>query len=236
MALSETWFLDGYIDFELQKYKLLGYLQEVNQQFNANRLYPQLGDIIFHYRNLEDFKKNKQLLQEGFPKELSKIDTDKLELVYRKMQEDDEVMAELEQIITYAIAKMKKTIASGTEIYELVEGQLQIEPVGIVPLYKNEGYLLLHYSNEHIVRAYNYAVSMLHFTGINYTAVQLNHIEDYKKNLTISYNSIKTELVRKIRTLPNPAVYHIESGLSIPLHETLLPIAKRILVRQVGTA
>ena len=27
MALSETWFLDGYIDFELQKYKLLAYLR-----------------------------------------------------------------------------------------------------------------------------------------------------------------------------------------------------------------
>lgn len=47
--LSETWFAEGRIDFELKKYTLLAYLQEVNSHFNENKLYPQLADIIFHY-------------------------------------------------------------------------------------------------------------------------------------------------------------------------------------------
>jgi hypothetical protein len=29
MILSETWFMEGYIDFELQKYRLLAYLKDV---------------------------------------------------------------------------------------------------------------------------------------------------------------------------------------------------------------
>ena len=136
MALSETWFLDGYIDFELQKYKLLAYLQEVNKYFNANKLYPQLADVIFHYRNLSDFRENKRLLQNQFPKELSKVNMEKLELVYKEMLQDGDIMAELEDIVNYAMGKMKGTISSGTEIYELVEQQLYIEPVGILPLYK----------------------------------------------------------------------------------------------------
>ena len=44
--LSETWFAEGYIDFELKKYTLLAYLQEVNKYFNENKLYPQLADAV----------------------------------------------------------------------------------------------------------------------------------------------------------------------------------------------
>jgi len=33
-TLSETWFAEGYIDFELKKYTLLAYLQEVNKNFD----------------------------------------------------------------------------------------------------------------------------------------------------------------------------------------------------------
>jgi len=54
--LSETWFAEGYIDFELKKYTLLAYLQEVDKYFNENKLYPQLADIIFHYNNLVAFR------------------------------------------------------------------------------------------------------------------------------------------------------------------------------------
>jgi hypothetical protein len=71
-SLSETWFADGYIDFELKKYTLLAYLQEINKYFNENKLYPQLADIIFHYNNLVA-QGNKRFLQEHFPKKFSGV-------------------------------------------------------------------------------------------------------------------------------------------------------------------
>ena len=64
--LSDTWFAEGRIDFELKKYTLLAYLQEVNRYFNENKLYPQLADIIFHYNNIVAFRENKKYLQEHF--------------------------------------------------------------------------------------------------------------------------------------------------------------------------
>ena len=234
MALSETWFLDGYIDFELQKYKLLAYLQEVNKYFNANKLYPQLADVIFHYRNISDFRENKRLLQNQFPKELSKVNMEKLELVYKEMLQDGDIMAELEDIVNYAMGKMKGTISSGTEIYELVEQQLYIEPVGILPLYKNEGYLLLRYKQNSEVKAYNYTISMLQASEANYTAMKMEYIDSFTKNISVTYEQIKRQIINMIQTLPNPAVYFIESTLEVPLKETLLPIAKRALVRHIS--
>src|SRR5271155_5846718 len=98
MQLSETWFIEGFIDFELQKYRLLAYLQEVNNYFHESKLYPQLSDTIFHYNNLNSFRDNKSFLQNQFPKQLDKLNMKKLELVYERMLKDDEVMKELEHI------------------------------------------------------------------------------------------------------------------------------------------
>ena len=86
MTLSETWFIDGYIDFELQKYRLLAYLKEVNKYFHETKLYPQLSDMIFHYNNLVANKENKQFLQNSLPKELTKVDMQKLELTYEQFK------------------------------------------------------------------------------------------------------------------------------------------------------
>src|ERR1700748_2674259 len=94
-TLSETWFADGYIDFELKKYTLLAYLQEINQYFNQNMLYPQLADIIFHYNNLVAFRENKKYLQEQFPKKLTRVQIEKLQLLFGQLIEDDELLQEL---------------------------------------------------------------------------------------------------------------------------------------------
>ena len=98
-ALSETWFADGYIDFELKKYTLLAYLQDINQHFTQSRLYPQLSDIIFHYNNLVAFRDNKQFLQQQFPKRLTAVNIQKLELLNEELIPDDGLMEELESII-----------------------------------------------------------------------------------------------------------------------------------------
>src|ERR1700760_4915621 len=95
-TLSETWFADGYIDFELKKYTLLAYLQEISRHFNENKLYPQLADIIFHYNNLAAFRENKKYLQEQFPKRLSGVQIERLQVLYEQMVEDDDLMNELE--------------------------------------------------------------------------------------------------------------------------------------------
>src|SRR5499426_4123509 len=112
--LSETWFAEGYIDFELKKYTLLAYLQQVNKYFNENKLYPQLADVIFHYNNLVAFRENKKFLQEHFPKKLNGIQLEKLQFLYEQMVEDTELMKELEEIINYSTTTMKRTIKSGT--------------------------------------------------------------------------------------------------------------------------
>ncbi len=233
-TLSETWFADGFIDFELKKYTLLAYLQEVNKYFNQNKLYPQLADVIFHYNNLIAFKENKKYLQEQFPKKLTGLQMEKLQVLYEQMIGDDELMQELEEIIHYSEARIKDTITNGTEIYELVEEKLTIAPVGIVPIETNEGYFFLSEGSYRNTRVYQYRLSIFSKHDAQYRSMKTEFVDIWARSIINTYSSIKTELIRSRRDLPNPAVFSIETDLSYPVDETLLPIAKRTLVRYIS--
>jgi hypothetical protein len=234
-TLSETWFADGYIDFELKKYTLLAYLQEVNKYFNENKLYPQLADVIFHYNNLVAFRENKKYLQEQFPKKLTGIQLERLQVLYEKMIEDDELMQELEDIINFSAGKIRTAISNGTEIYEFVEERLNIFPVGIVPLEINEGYFFLSEGTYRTTRVYQYRLSIFQKHDEKYRSIKTEYIDLWQRNMVNTYENIKAELIRRKRDFPNPAVYCIETELNFPVDETLLPIAKRTLVRYISS-
>ena len=234
MTLSTTWFTEGSIDFELQKYRLLAYLKEVNAYFGASKLYPQLSDVIFHFNNLKSFRENKQFLEQQFPRRMDAIDLQRLEIVYEKMLADDELMNELEHITHYAMAQMKTTIDSGARLYDEVEHQLLIEPIGILPLYKNEGFVLLRYGNYSETRAYNYTVTLFEEQDAKYKGIRLQYLKSWPRSILHTYESIKKELVRYESVLRNPAFYCLETPLELPLDETILPVAKRVLVRYLA--
>jgi len=233
-TLSETWFTEGYIDFELKKYTLLAYLNEVNKFFNENKLYPQLADVIFHYNNIVSFRENKKFLQEHFPKQLTDVNIQKLQLAYERMIEDDEIMKELEDIIQYSATKIKSTIKTGAEIYEFVEAKLNIEPVGLVPLNIEEGYLFLKDGRYDVTVVYQYRLTFFEKHDEKYRGIRTDYIEKWQRTVSNSPQNIKSELLRNRRELPNPAVYNIETDLVYPLEETLLPIAKRCFVKYIS--
>ncbi|HEX4877895.1 MAG TPA: hypothetical protein VFV31_14555 [Chitinophagaceae bacterium] len=235
-SLSETWFAEGRIDFELKKYTLLAYLQEVNRYFNENKLYPQLADVIFHYNNIVAFRENKKYLQEHFPKKLTGIQLQKLQVLYEQMIEDDELMQELEDIIHFSASSIRKTIHNGTEIYEFVEEKINIAPVGLIPLDTKEGYFFLSSGNIKSTRVYHYRLSLFEKHDEKYRSIKTVFIDNWVRSISSTYEQIKAELIKQRRELPNPAVYSIETELSFPVDETLLPIAKRSLVKFISEA
>ena len=235
-TLSETWFADGYIDFELKKYTLLAYLQEVNKYFDQNMLYPQLSDIIFHYNKLVAFRENKKFLQEQFPKKLTGVQIEKLQVLYEQMIGDDDLMLELEEIINYSVSEMQTAITNATEIYEFVENKLVIFPVGLIPLDINEGYFFLNEGSYSSTRVYQYRLSFFEKHDEKYRSIRTEYVDTWERNMVNTYESIKSELIKSKIQFPNPAVYSIETELKFPVEETLLPIAKRSLVRYISKA
>ena len=190
-----------------------------------------MADVVFHYTNLVAFRENKKFLQEHFPKKMTGIQLEKLQLLYEQMIQDDQLMQELEEIIQYAAGKMKSTIHSGTEIYEFIEEKLNIAPVGIIPLDVQEGYFFLSCGNAKNTRVYTYRLSIFEKHDEKYRSIKTMYIDSWQRSLAHNYEQIKSDLIKHRLDLPNPAVYSIETVLTFPVDETLLPIAKRSLVK-----
>ncbi len=232
--LSKDWLTQGLIDFEYKKYLLMGYLQTVQKSFDRTELYPFMSDLVFHYRNLLSIKENKSLIRESFPKEISIEDFNRLELSYRKLIDDDAVMSELESIIEFALPQLSDSLKDGSVIYDYVESQCEISPIGVTPLYAKEGYLFVSQPPEKETILYRYQVSIFGDSQEQLRSLNTQYIDTIEKNTVNTYEQLKLSLIKRFKDLPNPATYLILSKMKFPFTETLMPVAKRLFVKHIS--
>jgi hypothetical protein len=232
--LEDNWLTSGLIDFEYKKYLLLAYLSSVEKKFTSNKLYPYLGDLVKHYQNLQQFLHNKNQAEEGFQKRLQQIDLENFVLRYEQLAQDDDLMREIEKILNFSIPAIQKQLNEGREIYDWIEEQLHLQPVGIVPLQLQAGYLFIRNGQEHDTRVYRYALSLYEQADDIYRSIQTQYVSTYTTSIVRTYESIKKTLIESQKLLIVPAVYLVETEFKLPLDETLLPIARRKLVQYLA--
>ncbi len=232
--LSRNWFIEGTIDFEYKKYILLDYLQEINHHFDNSRLYPNLSDLIAHFNNLQYFKKHKSMLQQAFPQRITGADLEAVKLTYQKITDDDDLMREIETIIGFALQKMDPAIKTGKEIYDFVESRLTIDPIGIVPLMPYHGYFTLRNGQGRVNQVYEYQITIFESKDDKYRGINISYVETFEESISKTPESVKLDLIKRNQYLPNPAVYYVQSDIAFPLEQTLLPVAKRSLVKYIS--
>lgn len=234
-SLPKNWITEGTIDFEFKKYELLAYLKSSSQSFQSLKIYPPLADLIEHHRLLEELKNSKDAVRNLFPKAISHLDLNSGKISYFSKVPDDTIMREINQIGEFARPRIKKKIDEGIEIFEFVKDQLEFEPVGILPIYKREGYLMLTRESNAEVYVFRYKSSLLEYAGDRFRNISFWLIQTFTRSLTQTFEQIKLKLIREIKELPNPATWRIHSQQYFPLEETLLPISKRLLLNAVAT-
>jgi len=230
-TLKNDWITEGLIDFEYKKYLLLAYLQEVTGNFGQNKLFPDLPTLQEHYENTIQLRKSKEQIVASFPKNITGIDLDKKQIIREKFVENEH-LAEIDSILNYALPQFQQTLTQGQDKFVDIESKLTFGPVGIVPLQLQEGYLFIYQMRRSETDIYHYQIRL--FENYHHRNVQTTYIETVGKNMSTTFEYLKLTLIKKRRELPNPATYLVESPADYPLQETLLPIAKRFIVRQVA--
>jgi len=234
--LKPSWLTDGLIDFEYKKYLVLDYLQHVQRAFGRVELYPFLSDLVMHYRNLQTLREGKTLLSSAFPKELSADRVQRLELLYQRMVEDDSLMQELESIIAFALPRFKQSLDEGISIYEYVESQCELTLVGLATLYTGEGYLFVSQPPQTETSIYRYQLSAFELGADQYRGLHLIQHSTEVRTLANTFEAMKTRLVRENRDLPHPATYLLVTRTRFPSEGTLMPVAKRLLIKSLTKA
>lgn len=232
-SLSENWITEGWIDFEYKKYLLLAYLQHVGGQFKEVKLYPPLAELIQHYSRLKSFEQNRDQIKSAFPKMLQGPDPNELKFTYKPLVIDDEMMKQLEEIVAFSLPQFKNHIDDGKNIYDFLEREMKIEPIGISPLYQKEGYAFLSFDKSKDVFIYRYRVNLFQNSIDTFKGIMMQLIQKVRRSIINTYEQIKLDLIKTNKELPNPATYSICSLQQIPLEESFVPISKRMLLKMV---
>lgn len=225
--LDDDWITKGILDFEYKKYMLLAYLQYVEQSFDQQKLYPPFSDLINHYQNASSLKEGKNKLLQSFPKRLSHIDLKNFKMFFENIIEDDENVAELEEILDYSLSKMKDQLGVGKNIYDAVDKQLVIESVGVKALKDDEGLLLIDPNYDPFYYIYKYKVSIFETAHEKVRGLQTDFIQKIKKTIGTTIEQLKLNIIRNMNLISNLSTFRVVSLEPYPYNETLLPVVKR---------
>lgn len=227
-------FIAGSDDSETRQYVVLHSLKGFYHEFSLNRLYPTLSDLIDLCAVLEHILKTKADIEGQLPQQVKDIDLVNQRLVLEPMGERNAGVERAGELIAWALPLMKKAIEEGVEIYNFVEEHIALEEVGIVPMYREEGYYFVPEPKAYLLHLLRYEVSLFTSAHERYRALKTRLLESMEqKSVKRHPESIKLDLMGKYHDLPNPATYVCDTDLDFPYAETILPIAKRKLMEQL---
>ena len=232
--LQPDWFTQTWVDAEYQKYVVMAYLQAVQQNFTEYKLCPDLPDLRSHYEAGIRFSRGKGTLNAAFPKRVSRISGPPPRIEYKPTVTDPDYMVEVDAIMDFALPRFQSLLTEGHQRWSDIASSLTLAPVGLLPLRPEEGYLLLHATNQAETQVYYFCMTLYSEQEPGGRLVQLRFIEAVRKSLVNTVENIKLDLIRRHRNLPNPATYTLESQRAYPVQETLLPIARQLLAQAVA--
>lgn len=232
--LSLETFLTAGKDQELNQYRILDALRYYRNEFAHNRLYPGLTDLIELTTLLQSLIANKEDIQRALPRRLSGIDFERKRLIYTPIRPPEDDVEHVVDLMVWAVPIMKKVIEEGRQIYDFVDENIIIEEVGILPMYREEGYCFVTDNKDSLLHILRYEVSLFTAGGEKFRALRMRPLKSLRKKLIRpSLESLKLELIKEYRDLPAPAAFSCDTELDFPFTETILPVAKRKLMARV---
>ena len=222
-------------DVERTQYQILSGLKQAHDDFAENRIYPHLGKLVSLYTSLRTIMERSESYRTSTTGEATGIDWEKGTLQYKwpELEEDD--LSTVKELIEWALPRIQAAIEEGRTIYETVEENFEVETVGIVPSYVQEGYALVPDRETAHLHVLRYTVSIFTNEDEQYRTLKTEHCKSVPQSTVDKPPStVKLELVEERTDLPNPATYMFNTDLAYPYESTLLPVAKRTLMRHLA--
>lgn len=221
-------------DLETRQYQILDTLKKIKNRFRRNKIYPELAELVEIYNTLIQIKKRIADAREEFPKRIKNIDLINKVIEHEVVLLDGASIEQVENLITWAEPHIEQVIEEGASVYEFVDDRIEIEQVGIVPNYQDEGYLFVPDNEKRKLNLFEYEVSLFESAKAKYRALKTQFIKNLDWGFIVqSPNSIKLHLIAEYKKLPNPATYSIQTDLEFPFDETIFPVVKHKLMRRL---
>jgi hypothetical protein len=228
------WLTEGICDTEYKQFMLLAWLQEIRSEFKETRLYPALGEVINEHQRIIALERRKQEMAASLKGELTGLDLKSLQLTYDHSGKRTAIDEHLAELVEFAKPLLGEAFDEGKRIFDFVEDHLEFEPIGIVPLYKDEGYLFIYLEADREVLSFRYLRSPIELNNEKHHQLSFELVDRREKKLSETFAHLKLSLAKRFSSLPNPATWLVKTKPAFPLQETLLPVARRRLLREIA--
>jgi hypothetical protein len=221
-------------DLEKRQYIILAELKKISTEFQYYKIYPHLSSLVELHRTLNEIITRLSDLRSQFPKRIGKIDWVNQTIEHELVFVDGTDLILVEDLIKWALPKIKQVIEEGVSIHDFVEKELIVEQVGILPNYRDEGYFFLPDNRRNKLNLFRFEVSIFQSSDDGYRALKTRLLKSLDKaSAQIPPGSIKLDLIREEKELPNPATYAFNTNLDFSFSQTIFPVAKRKLMQTI---
>jgi hypothetical protein len=231
--ISLETFFSPETDREMNQYRILGGLKELSMDLDKKKIYPSLARLIELKCSLEQIKAKRNSLDGKFPKQIKSfnIKEKKITLETPALFNNRRNVETVFELIDWALPLIQNTIEEGIVLFDFVEKNITLEQVGILPMYKDEGYFMITDNIAAELQVHRYECSLFTSGKEKYRSLKTELLKSEKQEvLKRAPESIKHELIRERLELPNPATFICDTDLDFPFTETIFPIGKRKLM------
>jgi hypothetical protein len=236
--ISLETFFSSETDFEINQYRILGGIKEINTDFDKKKIYPALATLIELKYSLEKICEERKSLNGRFPKVIKGFDPKEQKLIFTIPADFDKYknVEQVFELAEWALPYLIDSIEEGIVLYDFVEKNILFNQVGILPIYKDEGYFMITDNIAFELQVHRYECSLFLSGNEKYRALKTEFVKSEKQEIIHrTPESIKHELIKERQDLPNPATYICITDLDFPFTETIFPVAKRKLMSLIAS-
>ena len=212
-------------DAEASRYRILAGLAETRAAFRANQIAPFLGELVTLHRGLAALVAGADSV-EAHAGPVVGVDWETGRLV-RGGSEAPLAIG----LARWALPRVEAALGEGRALYEFAAERAALRAVGLVPAYRDEGFLLVR--DARAVTVLRYRVSPLAGPDGQYRALRTAPLDAGLDPLAPPA-AWKAALAEAAPDLVRPAAFELAADVDLPVEATLVPVAKRKLMGLVG--
>jgi len=217
-------------DYEKAQMLLLADFQRAGDAFADNRLFPNYSNLQKLHANLKYFASKVNQIDRD-RSELAGVDWESKELKLAPPELDHEELEDVLDLMRWVKPYVSDALAHGNRVCKEAEESIEVNTVGVLPSYLQEGYLMLLDSHEERLNVHPYERKVL---GSDETIKQDIRIKNPIKTVDFSQVARPLETIKKNAAwehdwLPHPAAFHVKSSQPLPYKSTLAPVATKAL-------